>query len=267
MTHTFDATTKPPLNVGSIIADSFRIFGSQFLKVLAIGFLASFIEFLVNGAFLGFSVALGGQPDVTDTAGYVGGVLLSTLVSLMFYGLSVGLLVQLAYDAKRDRTQGLPAYFGPALRAAIPIAVLSIVVGILAGIGAIALLIGGLWVMAVFYIISPVAVIERAGFGALGRSAQLTKEYRWPIVGLFILISILWAVIGGVIGGVVGAIGFSVGFGTTYGVTDVIAAGVLTSLLNGIAYGFGGITVALVYARLREIKEGISVDEIAAVFD
>ena len=108
------------------------------------------------------------------------------------------------------------------------------------------------------------AVIERIGFGAWSRSIALTKEYRWPIVGLFIIFVILTLVIGGVLAtvGIVAAAGLGLG-----GVMGAIALGVVMSLLTGMVNAIGGITVALTYARLREIKEGVDIDQIAAVFD
>jgi hypothetical protein len=39
------------------------------------------------------------------------------------------------------------------------------------------------------------------------------------------------------------------------------------ALISGFSYGLSGIGAALVYARLRDIKEGVSVDKLAAVFD
>ena len=50
-------------------------------------------------------------------------------------------------------------------------------------------------------------------------------------------------------------------------VGGVIVLGIGLAMINGLAYAFGGIVIALVYARLREIKEGVNVDKIAAVFD
>ena len=38
------------------------------------------------------------------------------------------------------------------------------------------------------------------------------------------------------------------------------------ALASGISYGLAAIPIALIYARLREIKEGVSVDSMADVF-
>ena len=79
------------------------------------------------------------------------------------------------------------------------------------------------------------------------------------LIVIWIIIYLLQLVAGFAFGSVAGLFG-----GGTVG---LLAFGVFASLLGAIGYGLGGISVALIYARLREIKEGVGVDEIAAVFD
>ena len=262
-----DVTTadqKTPLGVGKIISDTFSILFGNFIKVLLIGFGATFTGYLVNGLFVGFDVAAGltepGFAEVNAIAAWP----VTILFDIMAYALATALLVQLAYDAKLGRTNSFRTYFSHALPALLPIVLMTWAAWILAGIGVIALLVGALWVSACLYVIAPAAVIERAGFGAWSRSIALTKEYRWPIVGLFLVMLILAIVIGGVFG-LVGVVA-TAGFGPA-GVIGAIASGAVMSLITGISYAIGGIAIALTYARLREIKEGVDVDQIAAVFD
>ncbi|MEM1065213.1 MAG: hypothetical protein AAGJ74_06905 [Pseudomonadota bacterium] len=256
--------SKQSLGVGSILSESFSIFFSNFLKVLLLGAFGALLGVLINTMFLGFNAAVGvGDPNITDPSAIITGSVLSIVVNTMIYGLVTALLIQLAYDAKLGRSNSLGTYFNAAIPAVVPIAVLSIVVFVLMMIGAVALLIGMLWVYAVFYVMPPVAVIERGGFGSLGRSAALTKEYRWPIVGLFILIMILTMVVQVVATFLVGVL-IAMGGASLAG--PVLAA-IAFAVISGISYAFGGIAIALVYARLREIKEGVNVDHIASVFD
>jgi len=259
MADTSSQVQHTPLGVGEIISGSFSIMFGNFFKVFLLGFLGAFLGFIINALLLGVDAALGSGPAVgTDPTTVVISSVASVVINLIIYGLVTALLIQLAYDSKLGRSNSFGAYFSSALPAIMPIAILSIVIGILSTIGAIALIIGALWVYAVFYVTAPVAVIERGGFGSMGRSAALTKEYRWPIVGLFILVVIMSIVLQFIAG-------FIVGFLTAAG--GLIVVGIGVAMINGLAYAFGGIVVALVYARLREIKEGVDVDKIAAVFD
>ena len=256
---------KVPLGVGKIIGDIFSILFGNFLKILLICFGATFAGFLLNALILGFDVASGLVEPSFAEGGALAGWFTTLLVDIMTYALATALLVQLAYDAKLGRTNSFRTYFSHALPALLPIILMTWAAWILAGIGVIALVIGAFWVSAVFYVVAPAAVIERAGFGAWSRSIALTKEYRWPIVGLFLFIFILAMVIGAVLGAV-GAVA-ATGFALAGDIAGAIAFGVAMSLLYGITYAIGGISIALTYARLREIKEGVDVNQIAAVFD
>ncbi|MEO9515869.1 MAG: hypothetical protein ABJH45_13820 [Paracoccaceae bacterium] len=259
MTETSAQIPRTPLGVGAIISDSFSILFGNFFKVFLLGFLGAFLGFIINALLLGVDVAAGSDPaaGIEPTTLIISG-LASIAINMVVYGLVTALLVQVSYDSKLGRTNSFGAYFSSALPAIVPIAVLSIAIAFLSMIGAIALIIGALWVYAVFYVTAPVVVIERGGFGSMSRSAALTKEYRWPIVGLFILVLILTFVLQWI------AV-FLVGILTAIGGATVLGIGM--SMINGLAYAFGGIVVALVYARLREIKEGVDVDKIAAVFE
>ena len=255
---------KAPLGVGGIISESFSILFGNFVKVAILGFLGAFLGFIVNALFLGLDAA-NGNIDPTTTLSpnaLVIGMIASVLINMVMYGLITALLIQLAYDAKLGRSNSIGAYLTAAMPAVLPIAVLTIIISILSSIGAIALIIGALWVLAVFYATAPVAVIEKGGFKSMGRSAELTKEYRWPIVGLLVVVYLLMAVLQFIGGFAVGALLLA-----NSGIVVQIMSGIGISLITGLAYAFAGIAAALVYARLREIKEGVDVDQIAAVFD
>ncbi|MEP3848091.1 MAG: hypothetical protein ABJM43_22355 [Paracoccaceae bacterium] len=259
MTETSAQIPRAPLGVGAIISDSFSILFGNFFKVFLLGFLGAFLGFIINALFLGVEIASGSNPAAgIEPTTYIIGMLASVAINMVVYGLVTALLVQVSYDSKLGRTNSFGTYFSSALPAIVPIAVLSIAIAFLSMIGAIALIIGALWVYAVFYVTAPVVVIERGGFGSMSRSAALTKEYRWPIVGLFILVIILTFVLQWIALLLVGIL-------TAIGGATVLGIGM--SMINGLAYAFGGIVVALVYARLREIKEGVDVDKIAAVFE
>ncbi|MEJ6393563.1 hypothetical protein V8J82_09875 [Gymnodinialimonas sp. 2305UL16-5] len=256
-----DATNPTaPLGVGAIISESFSILSKNFVAVVILAAIPTFIGLAVSGVLLGWSVALGtADPEQTLDAFAGPGIGitfgLSMIVQFAIYGLIVALLVQLAYNAKLGRPISVGEYFGPALSSALPIAILFIAISILASIGLVFLIIPGLWIYAVFFVTAPAVAIERVGFGGMGRSAELTKGYRWPIVGLFLVIAIFFIVLGFITQFLAAAIG------------GIVVALIITVFVNSIAYGISGIATALAYARLREIKEGVGVDDIVNVFE
>lgn len=263
MTYSSNVQIGAPLGVGSIVGDSFSILMRHFISVVLLAIVPTLIGIVISGLLLGWSVALGtGEPTFNGGADIVR-FLLSIIGQLATYGVTTALLVQLAYDAKLERPIKLGRYVNPAIAAALPIALLGIVSGLLIGIGAVALVVPGLWVYAVFSMMPAAVVIEKVGFGGLGRSASLTKEYRWPIFGAILLIGLINFALSF-------AAMFIVGFlvSSTGGNGVALGISVLTlSAVTGIGFGLSSIAVALIYARLREIKEGVSVRDIAAVFD
>ena len=244
------------LGVGAIIGDSISILFGNFIAVMTMALLPTVVGLLISAVFVGWNVALGmSTPGFTDAGGVISFVL-SILIDLVVYAISTGLLVQLAYDAKLGRPLQIGKYISRALSAALPIAVLSLVAGIVVGIALIAFIVPGLWAYALFSLMPAAVVIEKAGFNGLERSVDLTKQYRWPIVGALVVV-IICALLINVVGGFIMAFA---------GGAMVINA-VILALMTAFTSGLGGIAIALIYARLREIKEGISVDQISAVFE
>ena len=263
MTYSPNAQTGAPLGVGSIVGGSFSILMGHFVTVVLLALVPTLIGLVLSGMMNGWGVALGSvQPAFTD-GGQITAFVLSVVVQLVAYGVSTALLVQAAYDAKLERPLTPSRYTGPAMKAALPIAILSLIAGILTGIAFIALVVPGLWVYAVFSVMPAAVMIEKVGFGGLGRSAALTKDYRWPILGAIILVGIVNFLINLVATFVVGLLIASMGASGA----GLVVAVLLLSVLSAVGVALGSIAVALIYARLREIKEGTSVQDIAAVFD
>jgi len=263
MSYSANVQTGAPLGVGAIVSESFSILMRHFVSVILLALIPTLIGFVLSGLLTGWEVALGLSQPVYDGFGSVIPTILSTIIQMVAYGISTALLVQMAYDAKLSRPLKLGQYVNPAMSAAVPIAILSIASGIMIAFGFIALIIPGLWIYAVFSMMPAAVVIEKVGFGGLGRSAALTKEYRWPILGATFLILIINVLIGLVTGFIVGLVLVALGDG----MATIVVAVLLFSVISSIGTGLGSIAVALIYARLREIKEGTSVRDIAAVFD
>ncbi|MBN9673388.1 hypothetical protein [Roseibium aggregatum] len=252
---------NPSLGVGTIVSESFSILFKNFVLVFIVAFIPSLIGLLISGLLIGFEAALGIEEQNVAGGISVLANVVSALIDLVVYSVTTALVIQLAYDAKLSRPIRIGRYFGPALSAIVPLVVLSLVAGILATIGFVILIVPGIWVYAVFAVVAPVVVIERAGFTGLGRSAALTKEYRWPIVGAFIL-AFLIAIALSAVAILLASLAAGIG-----GVSGLIIAVMVFTALSTMGTGLISIVTSMIYARLREIKEGVSVDQIAAVFD
>ncbi|WP_136656587.1 hypothetical protein [Nitratireductor sp. XY-223] len=251
---------REPLGIGNIVSETFGILGGNIPAVLILGgvpSLASLIltRWLLGAAFVTATGNLNGDPTIVQTV-YGFTAILVNLIWVAVYGVAVGLFVQFAYDSKFDRPIQLARYVQRALASAVHVVVLTIIITLLAFIGFAFFIVPGLWVYAVFSVTIPAVVIERAGFDALGRSISLTKEYRWPIVLLTVIVAVITAVIS-----MIGT--FLVFFVPGGLVFDMI----VLAVFYGIIYGVFGTLTFLIYARLREIKDGYGAKDLVSVFE
>jgi hypothetical protein len=136
----------------------------------------------------------------------------------------------------------------------------AIMVVMLVGLTAAAVYLVVRWVAAV-----PVVVVERPGvIQSLRRSSALTEGHRWQIFGLVVLYAVALVVLQAVLRAVLP--------GAEYQPTRVIsdAAWLISSgvvLVTQIATSMiVAVGIAAIYFELRQIKEGVGVEELAQVF-
>lgn len=269
-----------PIGVGALVGQSFSMMLRHPLPVLGPAFLVSLLAILLTGVLAGFEAALDlGEQAFGETSFFAD--LTSALFDLAAFAIIAAFLAQLAHDARLDRALRLRDYIPPTLAAAFPIVflngflafvfvltlvpaflaglfTLSMTMTVIFGIGALVL---GLWGYSVFAVMPPSVVIERAGFRGLHRSAALTKSYRWPVAFAILLVwlcSVALALAAAYPVEMLMAMETPAGLG---------AAVMLYSAVNAFGVSLLSILTALIYARLREIKEGVGLDRVASVFD
>lgn len=268
---------RQSLGIGALIGTSFSITIRNLVPVLAIGFVVSLLGALLAGSLVGVDAALNLETDDTsDLAGLVD--LATAFVDVIVFAVTAAFLAQLTYDARLNRPVSIARYLLPALKASAPICLqngLLVVIFVcialplvfiaifvnttLISITALAVLpFVALWGCSVFSVLAPAVVIERIGFGGMSRSWALTKTYRWQIAGALLpvwLCSLAVTIAGAFPVELLAHEGSYVWALPVFAATNALASGPLAILAT------------LVYARLREIKEGISVDQVADVFD
>ena len=152
---------------------------------------------------------------------------------------------------------------GPSLRTALrvffPNLGIYVLAGLAVGLASILLVVPGFMVMCRYMVVLPAEVIERAGVsGALARSRNLTRGYRWRIFGLVLIFSVLSGVLGGVQFLIVRALGSSV---------PRLALSLLPPTVTTITSLVSALGTTAMYLELRRVKEGGTLDEIASVFE
>ncbi len=116
-----------------------------------------------------------------------------------------------------------------------------------------------LWVVAVLFLAMPAAVAGAGPVAALRRSAALSKDHRWAMVGSLLALVLFVFVIGLVIMTVLNLLMTVTGTAAYSSMMEDAVSTVLSAPLS--------ILPTLLYLRLQEMKEGGDTRQIAEVFE
>jgi hypothetical protein len=262
-----DTTTpRAPLGVGTIIGDAFSLVFSNVYPMMTIATIPAVAGILLSLLLYG-PVSLNATLALTEPEAYMREIadvpqyanILVNIMGFVFWGFAAAAITYAAYAALNDEDINVGRALSTGLQHIGPVVLCMLIGGIAIYIGIIFLILPGLYLAALWFVIIPAIVIERVGFGAFGRSARLTKEYRWPLVGLLLLYSLILIGISMLSAG----LQFVFAFFGTVGLGLAMISGVL---IASFLYSLGGALAALTYARLRELKEGTEVHSLAEVF-
>ncbi len=141
-----------------------------------------------------------------------------------------------------------------------------IVAGLAIGAASLLLIVPGLILYTMWAVAIPAATIEGTGVtGSLSRSVELTSGRRWRVFGaIFVagLITVLVVVVGAAI-----VEGGAVAVGGGDAATSGGAAEIVIWAVTAVAQAFTACVIATLYYFLRREKEGVDINQIAAVFD
>lgn len=248
---------------GRVVARTFGLVGRNFLaftflSLLLVGVpqfaLVLFQSYVVQGVFL-----LGVSP-IAITLGV-------TLVTLILAYVLMAMLTRASIDDLSKGRASLGAAIGDGVRYFFPLFIVALLTSIGVLLGMILLIVPGIYLAVRWLVATPALVAEDIGpTAALGRSADLTEGRRWIVFALALLYFIFAIVVEGVFTVAAGALGVSTEFvGSLDAVTVTISAvgsvvGSLTSMVSAVG-------TAALYFELRHAKEGVSVADLAAVFE
>lgn len=239
-------------SIGSILGRSFSIFGKNIVSFVILGILLhlpslymayDIVTQIESGAWNGESGLL------PRLIGFFSGQMLA---ATLIYGTVMEL---------RGMHAGVGKCIQVGLVRALPVMLTAIVAGLAIGVGLVLLIVPGIIVMTILYVAIPVAVVERPGIMAsLSRSSELTGGYRMRIFGLVCV----------VFGSAVFINYLLTDMATDAFLKDPSSIGTYLYAETGIAIFFailGAIISGVVYHDLRAIKDGVNIDELAAVFE
>lgn len=227
--------------------------------------------------FFGLAVMLVGLPGMLaglatlERAGEISTGLLAS--PLTFVGGSLltaiaGFLLQAAivHGAVMDLNGRKPSFFeclGGGLRHFLAVLAISILAGVALVMGFLFLIVPGVIMALVWAVVIPAQVVENRGvFGAFSRSADLTRGHRLSIL----LLGVIWLIMSMVIGVVVGAAAAALA-ALDLPVSALATQAIASPIGNAASSVINAAGVAALYAELRQAKEGVEPDQLAAIFD
>jgi len=234
--------------VGAVLNRTFSVLSRNFLPFFIVVVVA-------NLPILLMSHGLGTAPAEPASAN-VGASILGAFLAVALNMLSQAIILYGAFQDMRGQRVNLGESLGVGLSRFLPIVGLAIVASLLMGLGFILLIIPGLILMTMWFVATPACVVEQLGpFQSMKRSSQLTKGHRWKIFGLIFVLLIISSIISPALTVSLAAIG-----GRLLAVTGSV-------IWHGVWGAFYAIAVVVTYHDLRVAKEGIDIEQIAAVFD
>jgi uncharacterized membrane protein len=240
LTSMMPKSAVPQINIGSTISRSLSTMMKKPAIFLGLTAIAALIPALIQIATF---PSQGGQVVSSILGSIIGMIIQATVAYAVF---------QIA----RGQAVSFSECFSRATGHFVPILLASILVGLLVGLGMVLLIIPGVIISCILAVTLPACVVEKLGaVDSLKRSAELTKGNRLQIFLLYL-----------VVGVIIGALTFLFAL-ILFGVTGLIVGTLLLSILLILPMAFSYVMASLIYFDLREIKEGVSLDSLAAVFD
>ncbi|MFO1056733.1 MAG: hypothetical protein U1E53_07160 [Dongiaceae bacterium] len=176
------------------------------------------------------------------------------LLSLLLCSLTQALIAHAAVQAMRGHRVRIGETMAATVPRFVPIVLVSVLAGVLAGLATLLLVIPGVIAFVMLFVAQPVCVVERLGADAsVSRSAALTKGNRWRIFALCAIVFVIPA-----------AAADLASLLLRDGAFVVLIA--VDMLFNAALLALYGLVSAVVYYKLRVVKEGVDIEQIAAVF-
>jgi hypothetical protein len=265
------AGVSPPItrfDLGRVIQRTFSSIGRNFGVFALLALLLAGVPAALTGGLLALASqgAASGPTTADDNTLMATGASAFGLVYLVAAVAAYVLRGAIVHGAVADlngRRASFGECFSTGLRHVGWLFLLAIVVTLAEVLGYILLIVPGLMMLTAWIVAVPAQVVERTGvFGAMARSAELTRGHRWPIFGLIVIFLLGSGMIQSVVIGLLSAVA-----ATSANTGEIVSQLVLQPLANALTGLVGAVGVASIYYELRSTREGIGPEALAAVFD
>jgi Membrane domain of glycerophosphoryl diester phosphodiesterase len=246
---------------GRVVGRTFALLGRNFAMFLVLALI--FVGIPQFALEYGQSYIIATRPDLVIAVSLV-----ALVVTMVTNFILQGALTRAAVDDLAGKGARLGAALGDGLMYFFPLFIVALLVSIGLMIGFVILIIPGILLAVRWAVAAPVVVVEREGpTRSIGRSAELTQDHRWAVLGLFLLFFIFAYAVQ--IGLALSARSFGIDSapGTITMDTMGIVFAAISAAIGSLVTLVGTLGTASLYFELRSVKDGVGFEEIAKVFD
>ncbi|WP_409432564.1 hypothetical protein ACJ3XI_10190 [Litorimonas sp. RW-G-Af-16] len=270
---------KPSFEVGRVLGRVVSVLRNNLTGFVGIAMLVIAIPYALLAAWPAFLDMSEGLVGIMDESGDLSFSSIDPVVYIAmgvgFIGFLVGSIIlqgALIHACVKD-FNGEAGNVGRSIRVGMryfwPLLGLGILVALGVMGGFLLFIIPGLLLALGWSIAAPILIIEDLPITkALGRSWELAKGYKRWILLVYVIVAVITGIISAVLSIALLAFGNPQEAMITGGTTlFFVMNGVVSGIAQGIATLVNTATIASSYYEIRELKEGVSTDALAAVFD
>lgn len=252
--------TAAKLDIGGVITSTFGVLGRNLGPFLALAALLVGVPMALSGLGLAELNSSGrGPPAILGnySMGLIGG-----LISMVFTAVLQGSLI---HGTVVDLNGGRASFgecLATGLRNFFPVILVSILMWLGIAVGLLLFIVPGVMIGLAWCVSAPARVSEQCDVvEALGRSAELTRGSRWRVLTLMILYMVLTWIVSAVAGWLtLTALSAPM---ASHTIIPIVVAGA-GSAVNSVV---GATGLSVLYVELRRLREGVTPDALAALFD
>lgn len=254
MTNTSPDISPAKLDPASVLRRSLSMLLKHWSVFLLVSAVAAFVPALVR------IVLTVGDPGLMFSSLPIQFTAQALTYTLSF--LFQAVVVYIVYQSLRGRSAPAGEAMRRGLARFVPVLLSSLASGLAVGLGTMLFVVPGLILMCVLAVVIPACVVEKLGVAdSFRRSMELTQGNRLRIFLLFLVVGLLNALLVGAVTYALVSPAFSFAVGAMVRLNLALAAA------SVVPAAFGMVMVAVLYYELRLLREGVSLEKLAQVFD
>jgi hypothetical protein len=255
------------LEIGHVVRQTFDALGRNIGPFLILALLLTGVPALLFGLWQ-TSSTLGmighPAPAIAIRSGLIS--IVGGLVSLALMGVFQAAVVYGVVNDLNGARNTIGELVSTGLRFALPAVAISLIFGIVMGLGFVLLIVPGLMIATAWIVALPAEVVERTGImAAFSRSGELVKGARWRILALLAIYFVAAMIVALAIFALTAALVHRGAPVTS--VAQRLPILIVQVVLNAGLHMVAATGVAVIYQDLRAAREGVAPADLAAVFD